>query len=127
MLERLVTRPERDAREKLAAFIAEARFDCAAYGADLHWDRPDWDVTAHCPKSVGKAAQRSVLYFTTHENGTAKDIEGRTPIEVSIGVQTGPLLGRDRRRKGTPLRHRDEGHATIRMWGVCRACGGGWA
>ena len=49
------------------------------------------------------------------------------PNRLSIGVQTGPLLGRDRRRKGTPFRHRDEGHATIRMRGVCRACGGGWA
>lgn len=80
-LERLVTGPERKAREKIEAFIAVARHDCAAYGTDLDWDRPDWDVTAFCPKPVAKAGQRSVLYFTTHFNGTAKSMVGRTALQ----------------------------------------------
>lgn len=81
MAERLITRPERNARERLEAFVVEARYDCAAFGTDLDWDRPDWDVTIHCPKPVGKAGQRSVLYFVTHENGTAKNADGRIPIK----------------------------------------------
>ena len=39
MAERLVTRPERNALERLEAFIAQARYDCAAFGTDLEWDR----------------------------------------------------------------------------------------
>ncbi len=80
MADRLVTRPERNARERLDAYISAARFDCAAFGTDLDWDRPDWDVTAHCPKPVAKAAQKGVLYFTTHANGTAKSMEGRVSM-----------------------------------------------
>ncbi len=48
-------------------------------------------------------------------------------IKVSNGAQTGPLLGRDRRRTGTPFPRRDEGRATIGMRGICGACGGGRA
>lgn len=80
MAERLVTRPERNALERLEVFIAEARYDCAAFGSSLEWDRADWDVTTHCPRPVSKAAQKAVLYFTTHANGEAKSIEGRVPM-----------------------------------------------
>lgn len=81
MAERLITRPERNARTRLETFVAEARYDCAGFGTDLDWNSPDWDVTSHCPKPVGKAGQKSVLYFVTHENGTAKSADGRTPME----------------------------------------------
>ncbi len=81
MAERLVTRPERNADERMNAFIAHAQHDCAAFGANLDWARADWNVTDHCPRPVGKAAQKGVLYFTTHENGTAKSIKGRMPME----------------------------------------------
>ena len=80
MAERLVTRPERNALERLEAFIAQARYDCAAFGTNLEWDRADWDVTTYCPRPVSKAAQKAVLYFTTHANGEAKSIEGRVPM-----------------------------------------------
>jgi NAD(P)-dependent dehydrogenase (short-subunit alcohol dehydrogenase family) len=49
------------------------------------------------------------------------------PDDVSIGVQTGPLLGRDRRSKGTPFRRGDDGLAVTMLGGACRACGGGRA
>lgn len=80
MAERLVTRPERNAIERMAAFVAHARDECAAFGTDLDWDRPDWDVTHHCPRPVAKAAQKGVLYFTTHSNGAAKSVDGRVPM-----------------------------------------------
>lgn len=80
MAERLVTRPERNAQQRMDAFVGHARDECAAFGSDLDWDRPDWDVTAHCQRPVAKAAQKGVLYYTTHENGTAKTIEGRVPM-----------------------------------------------
>lgn len=80
MIERFVPRRELNARERMAAFIDHARHGVAAFGSDLDWDRVDWDVTRFCPKPVGKAARRSVLYFTTHENGTAKSAAGRIPM-----------------------------------------------
>lgn len=80
VLEHLVVWPERNARERLHAFIAEAVNDCGAFGPDLEWDRPDWDVGASCPKPVGKTGQRFAIYFTTHENSTAKSAVGRTPF-----------------------------------------------
>lgn len=80
MAERLVTRPERNAQQRMDAFVGHARDECAAFGSNLDWDRPDWDVTAHCQRPVAKAAQKGVLYYTTHENGTAKTIEGRVPM-----------------------------------------------
>lgn len=80
MADRLITRPELNALERLEAFVAQARYDCAAFGTNLEWDRADWDVTTHCPRPVSKAAQKAVLYFTTHANGEAKSIEGRVPM-----------------------------------------------
>ena len=46
---------------------------------------------------------------------------------VSIGVQTGPLLGRDRRANGTPFRRGDDGGIRTMLGGACRARGGGRA
>ena len=80
MTDQIPSQRERNARHRLQELINEARSDCAAYGVDLEWDRPDWDITAHVPEMRGKSAKRSVLYFTTHENGTAKSIAGRVPM-----------------------------------------------
>lgn len=52
MADRLITRPELNALERLEAFVAQARYDCAAFGTNLEWDRADWDVTTHCPRPV---------------------------------------------------------------------------
>lgn len=80
MIEILETQPQRDARRRLADFIEHARNGCAAYGSDLDWDGYVWDVTAHCPQPTHKSHGRSRFYFTTHEGGARKSIEGRTPL-----------------------------------------------
>lgn len=50
MFERIVAIPERNARSALEAFIKRARYDCAAFGSDLVFDEPVWDVTKSCPR-----------------------------------------------------------------------------
>ncbi|OYX04614.1 MAG: hypothetical protein B7Z15_17480, partial [Rhizobiales bacterium 32-66-8] len=85
MIERLVTHPERNARQSLAAVIERARHRCAAFGMDLDWSQAAWDVTKHCPPPANKARSRSVLYFTTHEGGTSKSLDGRTPLAEPFG------------------------------------------
>lgn len=80
MIEILETRPQRDARQRLADFIDHARNGCAAYGSDLDWASYVWDVTDHCPQPVHKSHGSSKIYFTTHEGGTSKSMEGRTPL-----------------------------------------------
>ncbi len=82
---KLVTVGERNAAANRDALVAEARADCAAFGADLDFDRLDWDVTSHCPKPAGKAAQKTVLYFATHENGTKKNADDRTALPEPFG------------------------------------------
>jgi hypothetical protein len=79
-VEQLITKPVRTAADNREMLIDRARHDCAAFGMDLDFDRYDWNVTAYCPRPAGKAGQKAVLYFTTHENGTSKGIEGRTPL-----------------------------------------------
>lgn len=81
----LITRPERDAAANRDELIRHAREDVAAFGADLDFDAAAWDVTRHCPKPAGKAAQKAVLYFATHDNGTAKSMEGRTALPEPFG------------------------------------------
>ncbi len=81
----LVTRPERDAVANREELVRHAREDVAAFGVDLDFDALDWDVTAHCPRPAGKAAQKAALYFATHENGTAKSSAGRTPLPEPFG------------------------------------------
>lgn len=81
MIEQLITHPELNAREKMVRFIEEARHGCAAFGQDLDWMAPAWNVKSTCPKPVGKAGQSAMLYFTTHENGTAKTVGEREALE----------------------------------------------
>lgn len=79
-VEQLITRPVRTAAKNREMLVERARHDCAAFGVDLDFDRHDWNVTAYCPRPAGKAGQKAMLYFTTHENGSLKGIEGRTPL-----------------------------------------------
>ncbi|MBA4761925.1 hypothetical protein [Sphingomonas sp.] len=81
----LVTLGERNAASNRDALVVEARDGCAAFGVDLDFDRLDWDVTKHCPKAAGKAGQKTVLYFATHENGTKKNADERTPLPEPFG------------------------------------------
>lgn len=130
MAERLVTRPERNAVERMEAFVAHASHECAAFGADLDWDRADWDVTEHCPRPAGKAAKKAVLYFTTHENGSAKTVEGRVPMAEPFASFIKALIRRRQEQRAVgdgPLsriinasrdlhdRLADRGHDPIRL------------
>ena len=80
MIERLITVPERNARAALEECIHQARYDCAAFGTELDFDNPMWDVTETCPRPTNKSASKSRFYFTTHEGGTSKSMKGRVPL-----------------------------------------------
>lgn len=78
--ETLNTRPFRSATANRELLVHQARHDCVALGSDLDFDRLDWDVTEFCPRPAGKAGQKAVLYFATHENGSSKGALNRTPL-----------------------------------------------
>ncbi|MEE4454801.1 hypothetical protein [Novosphingobium resinovorum] len=79
-IEHLQPVPQRLARNALAEFIHFAQFECAAFGSDLDWKRPDWDVTNYCPFHSNNSHKKSIIYFTTHEGGTSKSMAGRTAL-----------------------------------------------
>ena len=86
MIERLVTIPERTARSALDEIVRRARFDCAAFGSDLVFDDPVWDVTKSCPRPSNKSQTAARIYFTTHEGGTSKSMKGRTALGEPFGA-----------------------------------------
>ena len=69
------------ANVNLASFVARARAEVAAFGADLDFDSPVWDVTGVHRARASSTNQAAKLYFTTHDGGTSKSIEGRDPIQ----------------------------------------------
>jgi hypothetical protein len=74
------SRRERTALSNREELVRRARKECAAFGQDLDFDALAWDITKHCPRPSGKAAQKVILYFANHANGTAKGVEGRIPL-----------------------------------------------
>jgi len=70
----------RDARVNLESMVAKARNDVVAFGADLPFDEMCWDLTAYARRRSSSQVRRDILYFTTHEGGTAKSLSGRTPM-----------------------------------------------
>lgn len=81
----LPSRRERTALGNREELVRRAREETAAFGQDLDFDALTWDITKHCPRPSGKAGQKVILYFANHENGTAKGIEGRTPLNEPFG------------------------------------------
>jgi hypothetical protein len=79
-VERLPSARLRDARANLERMIAKARNDVVAFGADLAFDEMCWDVTAYARRRLSSGVRRDILYFTTHEGGTAKSLSGRMPM-----------------------------------------------
>jgi integrase len=69
-----------DAHSNLERFIAKARNEVAAFGPDLDFDAPFWDVTPSARKRFSASSQKLFLYFTTHEGGSSKSMAGRTPL-----------------------------------------------
>ena len=70
----------RSARQNLEAFAARARDGVAAFGPGLDFDAPSWDVTGSHVTRNSSAHQTARLYFTTHEGGTSKGMDGREPF-----------------------------------------------
>jgi hypothetical protein len=69
---------ERDAATNLAAMVGRARHESAAFGLDLSFNSPVWELPSDLRPSASHQVVR--LYFTTHEGGTSKDIAGRKPL-----------------------------------------------
>ena len=81
----LPSRRDRTALANREELVRRARYESVVFGQDLDFDAPAWDITKQCPRPSGKAGQKVILYFTNHENGTAKSIEGRSPLNEPFG------------------------------------------
>lgn len=67
-----------DARTNLNTLIARAN-KSLAFGGAVVFDEPVWDLAPVKPARPGaNSAQQAKLYFTTHDGGAAKGLEGRT-------------------------------------------------
>ncbi|MGQ2908455.1 MAG: hypothetical protein ACT6QU_10940 [Aliihoeflea sp.] len=82
-VEQLPSARLRDARQNLEAFIERARSSTMLRG-NRDFDAHDWNVS-HCREGRASAHNKVVLYFTTHENGSAKGMSGRRPMLRPFG------------------------------------------
>ena len=74
------SRIEVNARTNLEALVERARA-LNVYGPSVDFDAVVWDLSAIKPaKPAAGSAKAKRLYFTTHENGAAKSLRGRTPL-----------------------------------------------
>lgn len=81
----LPSRVEVNARANLDALVARARA-LNVYGPTVDFDAVVWDLSAIKPaKPAAGSAKAKRLYFTTHENGEAKSLRGRTPLAKRFG------------------------------------------
>ncbi|MBR0910165.1 hypothetical protein [Bradyrhizobium japonicum] len=103
----LPDRALRDARTKLDALIARAR-KSKVFADAVVFDEAVWDLAPVKParNSAGSALQAK-LYFTTHDGGTAKGLEGRTPLAKPFAdfVKTMIVL----REESRPRKAKDHG------------------
>jgi hypothetical protein len=74
----------RAAAENLSEFVRRARNDITAFGRDLDFDAPVWNVTAASVKRLS-TCMNDRLYFTTAEGGAQKSIKGRIPLSEPFG------------------------------------------
>jgi len=96
----------RDAQVNLEALIERARNEVTAFGRDLDFDAPTWDVTDHAMIRASDARQGKKLYFTTHEGGTFKSMDGRTPLTEPFGSFVKALVRlRQEAKPKTPENH----------------------
>lgn len=77
--------PSRDQRTRLKNLIARARDDISAFGSDLDFDAPVWDVTEYDRSRRSSGHKNKKLYFTTHAGGTSKSMNGRTALAEPFG------------------------------------------
>ncbi|MFD2262592.1 hypothetical protein ACFSM5_06810 [Lacibacterium aquatile] len=76
----LLSLRDRDASTNLARYINRARHEVKAFGSDLDFDAPVWDVTKDAIARVSSGKSTWKLYFSTHEGGTSQSMAGRTPM-----------------------------------------------
>lgn len=73
-----------DARANLALFVQRAR-ESATFGPDLDFDAAAWDLSRWNGARPSAQNRKLVVYFTTHENGTAKGLSRRRPLLKPFG------------------------------------------
>lgn len=96
-----------DARSNLNKLIARAR-KSGVFGATVDFDEPVWDLAPVKPaRPSAQSAQHCKLYFTTHDGGTAKGLEGRTLLVKPFAdiVKTMIVL----REESRPRKAKDHG------------------
>lgn len=75
-----------DAQANFDRLIERAR-KSKVFGETIDFDAPVWDLAPVKPaRPSAGSAQQAKLYFTTHEAGTAKGLEGRTPMESTFAA-----------------------------------------
>jgi hypothetical protein len=80
----LPDRALRTARTNLDDLIVRARKSKALADAVV-FDEPVWDLAPVKPaRNTAQSAQHCKLYFTTHDGGSAKGLEGRTLLDSSF-------------------------------------------
>lgn len=90
-----------DARTNLEKQIARAR-KSLVFGDTVDFDAPVWDLAPVKPaRNTAGSALQAKLYFTTHEGGTAKGLEGRTLLAKPFAdfVKTAIVLREESRAR----------------------------
>jgi hypothetical protein len=90
-----------DARTNLDKLIARAK-KSRAFGDAIVFDEPVWDLAPVKPARPGaQSAQHCKLYFTTHDGGTAKGLEGRKLFDMPFAnfVKTMIVLREESRKR----------------------------
>ncbi|MDB5581097.1 MAG: integrase family protein [Bradyrhizobium sp.] len=81
-----------NARLGMDALIAKAR-SLPVFGPTVDFDAPVWDLAPVKPaRPTAGSAKVAKLYFTTHENGSAKGIEGRTLLAPKFAAFVKALI-----------------------------------
>lgn len=74
----------RDAHANLASFVRRGR-ESVAFGNDLDFESDAWDLSKWNGARPSAQGKKVVIYFTTHENGEAKGLDGRRPLLRPFG------------------------------------------
>jgi hypothetical protein len=81
----LPSRLEIDVRANLRALVERAR-GLQVFGPTVEFDAAVWDLSELKPaRPAAGSAKAKRLYFTTHQNGMAKSLRGRTPLALAFG------------------------------------------
>ncbi|HZL38927.1 MAG TPA: hypothetical protein VFC45_01450 [Pseudolabrys sp.] len=81
-----------NARLGMDALIAKAR-RLPVFGPTVDFDAPVWDLAPVKPaRPTAGSAKVAKLYFTTHENGTAKGVKGRTLLAPKFALLLKALI-----------------------------------